>query len=185
MRSVTTERARLERSSRPRARLLAALLGCAVAGCATTPARPDLAGLSLHGLDGRAYALDRLDGRVLLLYLLTAGCDACLADQPKLRALDEKYAARGLRIALVAMDPGDGRVVRAFADSLQSPFAVLRASPELASGSSVLGPVPHVPRVLVLDAARRVVLDAEGVQAYDVLARAVETAAGAAGAGQR
>ncbi|MFH1810196.1 MAG: TlpA disulfide reductase family protein [Pseudomonadota bacterium] len=141
--------------------------------CATTSRGPRVAELSLWTLEGRETSAAQLPGRVLVLYLLTTGCDACLADQNKLRALDEQFAGRGLQIVLVAMDPDNGRVVRIFADALGSPFPVLRAGPGLAAGSSPLGPVVRVPRVIVVDAARRVVWDREGVQAYEDLARAI------------
>jgi peroxiredoxin len=154
---------------------LAAVLSCAaVVGCAA--ARPSVAGIAVEELDGRRSTLATLHGRPALLYLFTTGCDICLADMSKLRALDDTYRKSGVRVVGVALDPDGARIVRPFAETLDMPFPIVIASAELRRGQSSLGPISAVPRVIVVDAGGRVQADFSGIVTYDTMAAAIERA---------
>ena len=155
-------------------RCVTSLLLVACVACAAV--RPDLTGIEVGELDGRRTTLATLRGRTALLYLFTTGCDVCLADMSKLRALDERYRSSGARIVAVALDPDGARIVRPFAESLALPFPIVIGSDELRRGDSALGPVSAVPRIIVVDASGQVREDFSGVVTYDRLAAAIEQA---------
>jgi len=154
---------------------LAALL-LIVAGCACATSRPSVAEVAVEDLDGRRSTLATLRGRPALLYLFTTGCDICLADMAKLRALDEHYRARQVRIVAVALDPDGPRIVQPYAENLALPFPIVVAGNELRSGSSGLGPTTAVPRVVVVDASGRVRDDLVGLVSYNSMAAALDRA---------
>lgn len=154
--------------------LLATALVLMLAACAGAQRSPSIASISVQELDGRSATLGALRGRPGVVYLLTTGCDACLADLAKLRSLHERYGERGLRVVAVVLDPTGATVARPFAESLALPFPVVVAGEALRDGKTALGPVTGVPRVLVVGRDAQVRADLDGVVAYDELARQVE-----------
>lgn len=154
---------------------LAALL-LIVASCACATARTSVADVAVEDLDGRRSTLAVLRGHPALLYLFTTGCDVCLADMAKLRTLDERYRQRQVRIVAVALDPDGARIVRPYAEGLALPFPIVVAGGELRRGSSGLGLIEAVPRVIVVDASGRVRDDLSGLVPYDSMAAALERA---------
>jgi peroxiredoxin len=155
-------------------RLAALLLIVACVACAA--ARSSVADVAVEDLDGRHTTLATLRGHPALLYLFTTGCDICLADMAKLRTLDERYRDRHARIVALALDPDGARIVRPYAEGMALPFPIVVAGNELRIGSSALGPVTAVPRVVVVDASGRVREDLNGLISYDTMAAALERA---------
>ncbi len=151
--------------------LAAALLAL---GCCTAAPGPRLSSVQVREIDGRGHDLRVLSGQVALLYLMTTGCNVCLAELPKLRELHRRHHAQGLRVVLVALDPGGAKLVEPFAAALELPFPTVLAGAGLRSGKTALGPIAHVPRVVLLDRRGRVRFDRAAVVPFDELTRVVE-----------
>jgi len=144
--------------------------------CAGSKQGPSVATIPVQELDGRGGTLGVLAGEPALVYLMTTSCDVCLADIGKLRALHAEYATRGLRVVVVALDPGGAMMPRHYAESLALPFPLVVAGAALRDGDTALGPTPAVPRILVVGRDARVRADLAGAVPYAVLARHIEAA---------
>jgi peroxiredoxin len=105
---------------RPIACLLLALVVPALPGPARadeTPAHPALAvgakapDFDLPGVDGRRYSLkDLADARVLVIAFSTNHCPTAQAYESRIKALDEDYRAKGVRVVVIS--PNDPQAVR-------------------------------------------------------------------------
>lgn len=85
---------------------------------------PAYAALSL---DGDSVSLEKLRGKVVLLNIWATWCHPCRKEIPELRALHEKYQARGLELVGVSVDnDGTDDVIREFMKEFQMNFPVWR-----------------------------------------------------------
>jgi hypothetical protein len=127
------------------------------AGCAET--LPSVQGprddvpidYTLPTLRGGVVDLARLRGNVVLLDVFATWSVDSTAEVPTLRALLGSYEGRGLSMVSIAFDSGVPTLVRTFAETLGISWTVALATPELVEGRSPLGPIPGVPRTLLLD----------------------------------
>ena len=86
----------------------------------TVEVLPDFRFPDLHG---REYDNVRWAGDWLLLYFWATWCKPCTLDLTTLANLQRAYAARGLRVAAVAID--DPKAVRAWAANRDLPYPIL------------------------------------------------------------
>jgi len=144
---------------------VAAVLACAIAGCAgaRVPAEEAIAGLSLRSLDGGRTQLTEQRGRVVLLDFWATWCQPCRVALPFYRALDAELRSRGLSVLAVSVDKGDAEV-RDFLRAEPLPFPVLR-DPDGAAAEG-LG-VSLMPTSFLLDRAGRARFRREGFRAED------------------
>jgi cytochrome c-type biogenesis protein len=116
-----------------------------VAGARTAPE------IDLKTLDGQAFRLDSLRGRVVLLNFWATWCVPCRQEIPDLSAMQRDLAARGLTVVGVsAEDTADG--VRDFQKVLRQDYTVVLAA---SSAKSVYG-VVGLPKTFVIDRAGRI-----------------------------
>jgi hypothetical protein len=87
------------------------LLWLAVASSALSePERPgEVLNFCLLDHRGRAHELRRMDAKAVVLFFTANECPIARQSIPKLLAVQEKYAGRGVRVFLVNSSPGDDR----------------------------------------------------------------------------
>ncbi len=61
----------------------------------------------VHDLDGAEFTSSALDGNVVLLDFWATWCPPCVNDLPRLSALQERLADRGVKVISVSVDEGD------------------------------------------------------------------------------
>jgi cytochrome c-type biogenesis protein len=116
-----------------------------VAGARTAPE------IDLKTLDGQAFRLDSLRGRVVLLNFWATWCVPCRQEIPDLSAMQRDLAARGLTVVgISAEDTADG--VRDFQKVLRQDYTVVLAA---SSAKTVYG-VVGLPKTFVIDRAGRI-----------------------------
>ena len=103
--------------------------------------------LTVRPLDAAPYHLARFGGRVLLLTLLTPGCEGCRMLAPELAALARDLRAGGEDVALlgVVVDEAEPEALRRVVAEDAPPFDVALGPEELARGETALGPIPQLP----------------------------------------
>jgi thiol-disulfide isomerase/thioredoxin len=76
-------------------------------------------------LDGTPVSLGAMDGEVVLLNVWSVWCLPCRVEVPVLAHLQRRYAAAGLRVVGVNIDPrGDAATVRSFVRAAGIPYPV-------------------------------------------------------------
>lgn len=142
-----------------------ALILLAAAPAGETP----FPGLPWTDLDGREWAAEDLEGRVVVLDFWATWCAPCLAEFPHLRRLEDRYGDRGLVLMGVSLDTLDKGALRSF---------VLRHDltwPQIHQSRGFAGELPRhfqvetVPATLVFDPQGRLV-------ARDLRGRGLEAA---------
>jgi len=144
-------------SPRPALRRLIAALLLLVAAAATHGAEPP-ADLALRRLDGSAFALASLRGKVVVLDFWASWCIPCRSSFPYFDALQRKYAAQGLAVVgLTLEEDGDG--IAAFLDEIPVDFPIVR-DPSGKAGEAF--DVVAMPTTFLLDREGKVAARFEG-----------------------
>jgi len=81
--------------------------------------------LSLKDFDGKAIESDKLKGSVLVLDFWATWCGPCIAEIPALNRLQEKYAAKGLKVIGVTIASGEPKEVKPFISGNKMKYTVL------------------------------------------------------------
>lgn len=110
--------------------MVAALVAPAGAATVGEPAVVAAERLSLPGLDGVKHTLAHWQGRAILLSFWATWCEPCIAEIPRLAALEERYRARGLSIVSVGID--EPAKLRNVVRTLDINYPVLVADPDRA-----------------------------------------------------
>lgn len=140
----------------------------------------DAPALSLPGFDGEPVSTGDLEGRPYVVYFWFTGCPPCLETTPRLVALHEKYAARGL--AVVA--PNADRVLElpytdeqrlAYLEKLGARF---RAGHLTEEAYAAFGAVSVFPTLFFVDRSGTVVEQQVNAQDSDALEAAILEALG-------
>ena len=116
-------------------------------------------------LDGRAVDVERLRGKVLMVFFWRSDCAVCLSKMPELRSNAQGWKGKPFELLLVNTDdkPDDAvryeNVMAQFQRDLR-PLAMWRGAPGYADG---LGAAPtKLPLTLVIDRAGKVAVRHEG-----------------------
>lgn len=103
-----------------------ALLLAAVAGSWYALSRPQSAPpLAATTLAGEKLTLAGLKGKVVLVNFWATSCTTCMAEMPKLVAVQQKYAGQGFETLAVAMDYDPADYVRTYVQKNALPFKVI------------------------------------------------------------
>jgi thiol-disulfide isomerase/thioredoxin len=81
--------------------------------------------LTLKDFDGKAIDSDKLKGNVLVLDFWATWCGPCIAEIPSLNRLQEKYAAKGLKVIGVTVASGEPKEVKPFITRNKMKYTVL------------------------------------------------------------
>jgi peroxiredoxin len=114
-------------------------VGCAT-GLSTGRAAPDF---KLDSLAGPSVTLSQYKGNPVLLSFWSVGCGFCRAESSHLKALHEKYAARGLRVVTVHVADAPKDRVAKFVENQKLPYVVLLSGGEVFAGSYGGGSIPQ------------------------------------------
>ena len=80
-------------------------------------------------LDGGAFSLDRVSGKVLFVNFWATWCDPCRAEMPEIDAYYQANRKRGLEVLALSTDElADEPKVREFAKAFTFPVAMLKTS---------------------------------------------------------
>jgi peroxiredoxin len=127
-----------------------AAVGCS-AGLGTGRVAPDF---TLDSLAGQSVSLSQYKGNVVLLEFWSIGCGFCRAEAPHVKALHEKYGARGLRVVTVHVADVPKDQVAKFVDNEKLPYVVLLDGRGVFTGSYNGG---GIPQTYLLDREGRIV----------------------------
>lgn len=94
-------------------------------------------------LDGDSVSLAGQKGKVVLLNVWATWCHPCRTEIPELRAIHERYKAKGLELVGVSIDTdGTDDVIRSFMKDYQMTFPIWRDPDERISSRFLLVGVP-------------------------------------------
>ncbi len=94
-------------------------------------------------LDGDSVSLDAQRGKVVLLNVWATWCHPCRTEIPELRAIHDRYKARGLELIGVSVDAtGSDESIRAFMKDFQMTYPIWRDPDERVSARFLLIGVP-------------------------------------------
>jgi len=110
-------------------RLAAALLlACAAAVACAADTADALFAATFPGVDGKAVALAAYRGKPLIVNFWSRACPPCRTELPELAALRKEFAARGLVVLGVALEPAENaKKVRDFLYAYEVDFPSLLA----------------------------------------------------------
>jgi thiol-disulfide isomerase/thioredoxin len=97
-------------------------------GAAPPPSGNDIKALppiNLQDFDGKAIPSDQFKGNIVVLDFWATWCVPCIAEIPTLNRLQEKYAAKGVRVVGVALASGDAAEVKPFVGRNKMKYTVL------------------------------------------------------------
>lgn len=137
------------------------------AGCATTPTGSQSGlGATIDFVDGSGNrgTLDGLRGRLVIVDVCASWATACNLNAKVLDEVAVALARERADIVTLLVDEGElGAVaLRSYVETLGVKHPVLLAGSRVRAGTSALGDTGYVPRLVVLDAEGRVVLDDAG-----------------------
>lgn len=81
--------------------------------------------INLQDFEGKAIPSDQFKGNILVLDFWATWCVPCIAEIPTLNRLQEKYAAKGVRVVGVALASGDAAEVKPFVGRNKMKYTVL------------------------------------------------------------
>jgi thiol-disulfide isomerase/thioredoxin len=100
---------------------------------------------SLKTIDGKAFKLADLKGKVLVIDLWATWCGPCRSSTPELVSLQKEYGPRGFEVIGLDIDPDSDTPedVRSFADEFKINYKVAFADRELAMALMRGGNIPQ------------------------------------------
>lgn len=129
----------------------------------------EISGLELKDLNGRAFRLSDLRGRVYVLNLWATWCGPCRVEIPGFNKLHADYSARGVEfVGLTTEDPElDGDKVRGFAREMGMRYRLGWVAKETARDITAWGPSARpgrflLPQTVVVAADGQIVLHVRG-----------------------
>lgn len=104
------------------------VLAAALAGWTLLDRKPTAPAVSATTLEGKTLTLADLKGKVVLVNFWATSCTTCMAEMPKLVAMQQKYAAQGYETLAVAMDYDPADYVKTYVNKTHLPFIVAHDS---------------------------------------------------------
>ena len=148
--------------------VVAALLGAgAVLWRTTGGVREAAPAVSYTLLDGSKASIDALRGKVLLVNFWATSCVPCVTEMPRLVAMHQSFADRGLETLAVAMSYDPPALVSRFAQSRALPFGV--AIDNTGEIARAFGDVRLTPTTVLIDRQGREVRRFVGTPDFEAL----------------
>jgi len=145
----------------------AAVLVLAVAGTVVATQKPAAPDVAFTTLQGQRFRTADLRGQVVLVNFWATTCGVCIEEMPALKAMQDKFQARGYRTIAVAMDYDPPARVGAFVGLNPLPFTfVLDRDGSIARGFEG---VRLTPTSYVLDRRGQIVQKILGEPDFDKL----------------
>jgi thiol-disulfide isomerase/thioredoxin len=171
MRMVVVESAAVLRSGLELRKLLAAVVLAVLVSAPSAASGP--ADLDLRSVDGKAFSLASLKGRVVVLDFWASWCVPCRASVPFFDRLQATYGSAGLSVVGLTLEADDDAVA-AFLEDVPPAFAIVR-DPSGRAGEQF--EVLAMPTTFLLDREGRVVARFEGSdhRVHDAIEAAAKT----------
>lgn len=145
----------------------AAVLVLAVAGIFVATQRTAAPDVAFTTLQGQSFRTADLRGQVVLVNFWATSCGVCIEEMPALKAMQDKFQARGYRTIAVAMDYDPPARVGAFVGLNPLPFTfVLDRDGSIAHG---FDDVRLTPTSFILNKRGEIVLKVLGEPDFDTL----------------
>lgn len=148
--------------------IFAVLLAAAGAATSQVPAPS----LRASTLEGQAVSLAQLRGKMVLVNFWATTCAICLAEQPDLVQMYQRYQARGLEVIAVAMPYDRPDLIKSHLSKYPMPFKVVWDQ----DGQIVsqFGGIVGTPTTFVVDREGRLISRTIGAIAFDKLERLLD-----------
>ncbi len=160
MRMIAAKSAGVARSRLPLRRLSVAVVLATLVAAASAAEGP--AALDLRSVDGKAFSLASLKGRVVVLDFWASWCLPCRASVPFFDRLQATYGPAGLSVVGLTLEADDDAVA-SFLDDVPTTFVVVR-DPSGRAGEQF--EVLAMPTTFLLDREGRVVARFEGSDSH-------------------
>ena len=115
----------------------------------TRSAAPDF---TLPDLDGKRIALSDFSDNIVVLDFWATWCEPCVVEIPNLNALQERYAARGLRVIGVVVESGSLKDIRQFLSKHKVSYQLLIGNDAVVNKYKVIG----FPTTFLIDRQRQI-----------------------------
>lgn len=130
----------------------------------------------LSGLDGTELDFESLRGKPVLLYVWFTGCPPCMAEAPRLVALDRDFSGRGLRIIGANADGVlglgyDDAARRRYVEKEKIHFPIVNWTPE---SDAAFGSIAIFPTLFLINPKGVIIRHWVGYVGDDALRHAVE-----------
>lgn len=136
----------------------------------------------MPGLDGRPLDPAQWQGKVTVVNFFATWCGFCRLEIPHLVEFNRRFAAKGVILVGLALDPADDReLVTALAAKLGVNYRLAFAR---RGDVAAFGGAPYVPTTLILDRTGKIISRHVGIITAEQLATRVEKALKAVPAGQ-
>jgi peroxiredoxin len=142
----------------------AILLVFTFAAAVQLAAQQKAADLSFRDINGKAFRLSDLRGKVVLLNFWATWCVPCKAEMPDLVKHQRRYRSRGLRILGITYPPEETTAVRRFIKELKLNYPVITGTKETKQAFTTS---ETLPLTVIIDRAGNVRGIIEGVMYQD------------------
>ena len=121
------------------------IAGCVLAQQQAQTKAPDF---TLPDLNGKAFSLSELEGKVVILNFWATWCPPCVMEIPHFIDLYKEYKGQGLEVVGVSMDRGGVKVVKSFVKKNEMTYPVVIGNQKVAED---YGGIRGIPTTFVID----------------------------------
>lgn len=131
------------------------IVAVALGGWALLDQKNAAPAVSATTLEGKTLSLADLKGKVVLVNFWATSCTTCMAEMPKLVAMQQKYATQGYQTLAVAMDYDPADYVKTYVEKTRLPFIV--AHDRKGDIAKAFGGIRLTPTSMLIDKQGRIV----------------------------
>ena len=121
-----------------------------IAGCASAQqqAQTKAPDFTLPDLNGKAFSLSELEGKVVILDFWATWCPPCVMEIPHFIDLYKEYKGQGLEVVGVSLDRGGVKVVKSFVEKNEMTYPVVIGNQKVAED---YGGIRGIPTTFVIN----------------------------------
>jgi len=121
-----------------------------IAGCASAQqqAQTKAPDFTLPDLNGKAFSLSELEGKVVILDFWATWCPPCVMEIPHFIDLYKEYKGQGLEVVGVSLDRGGVKVVKSFVEKNEMAYPVVIGNQKVAED---YGGIRGIPTTFVIN----------------------------------